>query len=70
MMANIAAVKIEGRQRSPTYVDDVTHIRRQAIDYCRNDPKKFTTKQKWMAILENLSEGKQTTRGAYHRQWQ
>lgn len=70
MMANITAVKIEGHQRSPTYVGNVTHIWRQAIDHCRNDPKKFTTKQKWMAILENLSESKQTTLGAYHRQWQ
>ncbi|HGJ5899006.1 peptidase U32 family protein [Arsenophonus apicola] len=70
MLANIAAVKIEGRQRSPTYVGDVTHIWRQAIDHCKNDPKKFITNQKWINVLENLSEGQQTTLGAYHRKWQ
>ncbi|WP_032114404.1 peptidase U32 family protein [Candidatus Arsenophonus nilaparvatae] len=70
MLADIAAVKIEGRQRSPTYVGDVTHIWRQAIDYCKNDPKKFITNQNWSNVLENLSEGKQTTLGAYHRKWQ
>lgn len=70
MLADIAAVKIEGRQRSPTYVGDVTHIWRQAIDYCKNDPKKFITNQNWSNVLENLSEGKQTTLGTYHRKWQ
>lgn len=70
MLANIAAVKIEVRQRSPTYVGDVTHIWRQAIDHCKNDPKKFITNQKWINVLENLSEGQQTTLGAYHRKWQ
>lgn len=70
MLADIAAIKIEGRQRSPTYVGDVTHIWRQAIDHCKKDPKKFITNQNWMNVLENLSEGKQTTLGAYHRRWQ
>lgn len=67
---NIASVKIEGRQRSPAYVEQVTQIWRQAIDRCKADPQNFAVQQRWMAALSELSEGTQTTLGAYHRQWQ
>ncbi|MFU9135335.1 ubiquinone anaerobic biosynthesis protein UbiU [Erwinia tasmaniensis] len=70
LAANIASVKIEGRQRSPAYVEQVTRVWRQAIDRCRADPAGFTAQQNWMNTLSALSEGTQTTLGAYHRQWQ
>lgn len=41
MAANIASVKIEGRQRSPAYVTRVAKVWRQAIDRCKADPQNF-----------------------------
>ncbi|GAB1439340.1 peptidase U32 family protein [Providencia sp.] len=70
MAANIASVKIEGRQRSPAYVTEVTRIWRQAIDRYNTNPSQFATDPKWLKALGALSEGSQTTLGAYHRKWQ
>lgn len=66
----IASVKIEGRQRSPAYVEQVTKTWRSAIDRFKQNPDKFTVEGAWMNTLANLSEGTQTTLGAYHRKWQ
>jgi O2-independent ubiquinone biosynthesis protein UbiU len=66
----IASVKIEGRQRSSAYVEQVTKTWRRAIDHYQQNPKDFTVEKSWMQTLENLSEGSQTTLGAYHRKWQ
>jgi putative protease len=63
-------VKIEGRQRSPAYVAQIARIWRQAIDRCKADPENFSAQQSWMTALSSLSEGTQTTLGAYHREWQ
>lgn len=65
----IAAIKIEGRQRSPVYVAQVTKVWRQAIDVFKAEPERFSVKQLWMDRLNSLSEGAQTTLGAYHRPW-
>ncbi len=70
LAANIASVKIEGRQRSPAYVEQVTRIWRKAIDHCKADPAHYIPQPQWMSTLSALSEGTQTTLGAYHRQWQ
>ena len=43
MRANIASVKIEGRQRSPAYVTQVTKIWRQAINRYKTNPEGFVT---------------------------
>lgn len=69
MQAGIKAVKIEGRQRSPAYVADVTRAWRAAIDSYQNNPENFTVNQAIMSSLETLCEGSQTTLGAYHRAW-
>ena len=68
--ANIVSVKIEGRQRSPAYVSQVTRVWRAAIDHCQRNPQEFVSEQNWMNTLGQLSEGTQTTLGAYHRKWQ
>ncbi len=68
--ANIASVKIEGRQRSPAYVEQVTKTWRAAIDRYLANPEQYHVDPAWNACLGSLSEGKQTTLGAYHRQWQ
>jgi len=65
----IAAVKIEGRQRSSAYVKTVTRTWRQAIDRCLNE-QEFSVDDTWHKNLADLSEGAQTTLGAYHRKWQ
>jgi putative protease len=70
LRAGIASVKIEGRQRSPAYVADVARVWRQAIDRCKAQPEQFDVAPQWMQTLGDLSEGTQTTLGAYHREWQ
>ncbi|MCH8498188.1 MAG: U32 family peptidase [Marinobacter sp.] len=65
----IAAIKIEGRQRSPAYVGQVTSAWRMAIDRLMQNPGQYATDAAWAATLASLSEGGQTTLGAYHRKW-
>lgn len=66
----IASVKIEGRQRSPAYVEQVAKTWRAALDRYQQNPEQFDVENQWMQTLANLSEGSQTTLGAYHRKWQ
>lgn len=66
---NIKAIKIEGRQRSPAYVGLVTDVWRQALDSFQRCASDFKPKAEWMAVLAKLSEGSQTTLGAYQRSW-
>ncbi|MCZ4370746.1 U32 family peptidase [Vibrio diazotrophicus] len=68
--ANVASVKIEGRQRSPAYVEQVTRTWRAAIDRYLANPQSYHVESAWDATLANVSEGTQTTLGAYHRKWQ
>ena len=65
----VKAIKIEGRQRSPAYVGQVTKVWRSAIDACRRDPEHFTVQPAWMAELNKVSEGQAATLGAYNRPW-
>lgn len=65
----IASLKIEGRQRSPAYVSQITRVWRQAIDSVMADASRFQVQQEWDHVLADLSEGRQTTLGAYHRKW-
>ncbi|QGX40936.1 ubiquinone anaerobic biosynthesis protein UbiU [Permianibacter aggregans] len=66
----IRAIKIEGRQRSPSYVAQVTKVWRAAIDAATHAPENFSSRPDWQQALAQLSEGKQTTFGAYQRAWQ
>lgn len=66
----VSAIKVEGRQRSPAYVAQVTAVMRAAIDECIKDPEDYQPKGEWMQKLADVSEGSQTTLGAYHRPWQ
>ncbi|MDA7745969.1 U32 family peptidase [Psychromonas sp.] len=70
MQAGITSVKIEGRQRSPAYVEQITRVWRAAIDSYNKAPDNYRVQQDWDAVLANVSEGSQTTLGAYHRDWQ
>jgi putative protease len=65
----VAAVKIEGRQRSPAYVAAVTRVWREAIDACGATEGSFSVRPGWSTALAKVSEGQQVTLGAYHRKW-
>ncbi len=65
----IAAIKIEGRQRSPAYVAQVTQVWRAAIDAVKRAPATFQPTPAWMAALNKVSEGSMHTLGAYNRPW-
>ena len=65
----VAAVKIEGRQRSPAYVADVTRTWREAIDACVAAPERFSVQPRWRTTLGPLCEGQAQTLGAYSRPW-
>jgi len=69
MKIGVRAVKIEGRQRSPAYVAQVTRIWREAIDQCVAAGHRYAVKTAWMAGLDQIAEGQQHTLGAYHRSW-
>jgi putative protease len=69
MRIGVAAIKIEGRQRSPAYVAEVTRVWREAIDECARNPSRFSVRSGWTGVLARLSEGQQHTLGAYHRRW-
>lgn len=66
----VRAVKIEGRQRAPAFVADVTRTWRAAIDSALKNPAEYRVQPAWDSALASLSEGAQTTLGAYHRAWQ
>lgn len=66
----VKSVKIEGRQRSPAYVAEVTRVWRQALDAYLATPEGYAVRPAWTQRLDGVSEGNQTTLGAYHRKWQ
>ncbi|WJW74992.1 peptidase U32 family protein [Thiohalobacter sp. IOR34] len=68
--AGVAAVKLEGRQRSPAYVAQVTRVWRAALDACQRNPDNYIPQSDWLSQLGKVAEGTQTTLGAYHRPWQ
>ncbi|PKO90675.1 MAG: protease [Betaproteobacteria bacterium HGW-Betaproteobacteria-10] len=65
----VRAIKVEGRQRSPTYVTQVTRSLRAALDALANGPENYQVKPAWQADLAKVSEGSQATLGAYNRPW-
>ena len=65
----VAGIKVEGRQRSPAYVSQVTQVMRAAIDAAFVQKETYRAKKEWQATLSKLSEGQQHTLGAYNRPW-
>jgi putative protease len=68
--AGIRAIKIEGRQRGPAYVAQVTAVWRAALDSLARAGAAFTPRREWQEALAAVSEGSQTSLGAYSRPWQ
>jgi len=69
MEIGVKAIKIEGRQRSPAYVAQVTKVWREAIDSALRSRQNFSVRDSWMAELNKVSEGNMHTLGAYYRPW-
>ena len=65
----VSAVKIEGRQRSPAYVAEVTAAFRAALDACEGGAANADPRDTWSPRLAHLAEGQQVTLGVYHRGW-
>ena len=68
--SGVVAVKVEGRQRSPAYVAQVTRVLRAALDACQADRERFVAHEEWVAALDRVAEGRCHTLGALHRPWQ
>ena len=66
----IKAIKLEGRQRSPAYVQQIVSIWREALDTYKKEGQNFAIRHEWLKGLSKVSEGNQTTLGAYNRPWQ
>lgn len=66
----VAAIKIEGRQRSPAYVAIVTKIFRTALDAYQANPEHYKPEPDGLKQLHRISEGCSSTLGALHRPWQ
>ncbi|HJU49480.1 MAG TPA: peptidase U32 family protein [Pseudogulbenkiania sp.] len=65
----VAAIKVEGRQRSPAYVTQVTRTLRAALDAAGREAQRFSVRPAWQEALGKVSEGHQQTLGAYNRPW-
>jgi len=65
----VAAIKVEGRQRSPTYVAQVTKNMRAALDALAREGEQYRVKPAWQSKLSKVAEGSQATLGAYNRPW-
>lgn len=55
--AGVDAFKIEGRQRSKTYVEKVTKIFQLAVDESYKNQNIYMPKKEWLKDLAHLSEG-------------
>lgn len=66
----ISAIKVEGRQRSPAYVGQVTRVIREALDSAQSNPDGYAPKAEWVSQLSRVAEGTTHTLGALERQWQ
>ena len=69
LAAGVRAIKVEGRQRSPAYVAQVTRTLRAALDELGKGLDHFKVKPAWQSELGKVAEGTQVTLGAYNRPW-
>ncbi len=59
------SLKVEGRQRTRTYVSTITGILREAIDRYYDDPEGYYVDDSWMIQASEAMEGMKTTYGSY-----
>ena len=65
----VCAIRIEGRQHNASYVAEVTHIWRDAIDRAHRDGSNHQLMPHWARALHDLAPGEQQTFGPYYRPW-
>lgn len=65
--AGVRAFKIEGRQRTKTYVRDMTNVLRQAIDSYYASPSRYSVRNEWTDATVATFEGTRETLGSYLR---
>ncbi len=63
--AGVSAFKIEGRQRTKSYVSAMTRALRQAIDSCVKDPASYRVAPEWTRETVSTFEGIKETLGSY-----
>ncbi len=63
--AGAVAFKIEGRQRTKTYVSAMTGVLREAIDSYYRDPKGYSVRPEWAKKTVATFEGTRETLGSY-----
>lgn len=63
--SGISALKIEGRQRTKSYVASMTGLLREALDTYDLDPGLYSVKNKWMDRILSSFEGSSQTLGCY-----
>ncbi|MBF0323371.1 MAG: U32 family peptidase, partial [Magnetococcales bacterium] len=68
--AGVVSLKIEGRQRTKSYVATVTRVMRHAVDAYYAAPDQFRAKGSWLKTLNAISEGTTHTLGTYQENWQ
>jgi putative protease len=59
----VAALKIEGRQRSKVFVKGMTEVFREAIDSLEGDPEGYKVKDEWRHKVLSFSEGEGIVNG-------
>lgn len=63
--AGVSAFKIEGRQRTKTYVAAMTRVMREAVDSCCSDPSAYAVRPEWSSKTTATFEGTSHTVGSY-----
>ncbi|MBI5887786.1 MAG: U32 family peptidase [Deltaproteobacteria bacterium] len=63
--AGVAAFKIEGRQRTRTYVAAMTGVLRESVDAYYKDPSAYAVRPEWSAKTIAAFEGSRETLGSY-----
>ncbi len=63
--SGISALKIEGRQRTKSYVASMTGLLREAIDSYEESPGAYSVKDRWMERILSSFEGSSQTTGCY-----
>lgn len=65
MDAGVSALKIEGRQRTKSYVAAMTRVLREAVDACYADSRAYEVRPEWARKTVSTFEGTRETLGSY-----
>ena len=63
--AGVSALKIEGRQRTKSYVSAMTGVLRGALDHYYDEPSGYSVKEEWSRKTTSTFEGTAETLGSY-----